>query len=350
MHVADGQGRESGLAVLLSACSELGVEAVDRSPRELLQLSRAEVRARVALDVLSVAAEGREADGGLDRQQSLVDQVLVHGEVGGRNVAMFGDSHEHLVHRRPGLLAGGKARLGLAAAFLDLGESAAALRALGLRSALDPEAPAAVLAPLRRRQADVDDVLEARLASPANVTLHASSNDDERTRSTEMSVGTNRCGAPVGTWSARPAYGSEIEAAGLKWVSGYPSNPASDLPIAVMDASWITAMRTGASAGICAKYLAVAHSSVVAIIGCGVQNRSSLAALRETLPHLREERRYDRLPEASRGFVAEMLERFPDLSFVVCGTAPEVVRPADVVVSLPSRLGSRPILILRQEC
>ena len=63
---------------------------------------------------------------------------------------------------------------------------------------------------------------------------------------------------------AMPAYVSGIEAAGLKWVSGYPSNPAVDLPyisglvvlndagsglpIAVMDASWITAMRTGASA------------------------------------------------------------------------------------------------------
>lgn len=148
---------------------------------------------------------------------------------------------------------------------------------------------------------------------------------------------------------AMPAYVAEIEAAGLKWVSGYPPNPAIDLPyisglvvlndansglpIAVMDATWITAMRTGASAGICAKYLAVAHSSVVAIIGCGVQNRCSLEALRETLPRLREVRCYDMLPEASRRFVAEMLARFPGLSFVVCGTALEAVRPADVVVS-----------------
>jgi alanine dehydrogenase len=148
---------------------------------------------------------------------------------------------------------------------------------------------------------------------------------------------------------AMPAYVSGIEAAGLKWVSGYPSNPAVDLPyisglvvlndagsglpIAVMDASWITAMRTGASAGISAKYLARADSSVVAIIGCGVQNRCSLAALHDTLPQLREVRCYDNLPEAGRGFIAEMLGRFPDLSFVVCPTAAEAVRPADVVVS-----------------
>ena len=65
---------------------------------------------------------------------------------------------------------------------------------------------------------------------------------------------------------AMPAYVQEVEAAGLKWVSGYPSNqqknlpyitrllvlndPDTGIPIAVMDCSWITAMRTGASAGI----------------------------------------------------------------------------------------------------
>ena len=148
---------------------------------------------------------------------------------------------------------------------------------------------------------------------------------------------------------AMPAYVSGIEAAGLKWVSGYPANPRADLPyisglvvlndagsglpIAVMDASWITAMRTGASAGISAKYLAGAHSAVIAIIGCGVQNRCSLMALRDTLAELREVRCYDKLPEASRGFVSEMSGRFPDLSFVVCASAAEAVHPADVVVS-----------------
>jgi alanine dehydrogenase len=160
---------------------------------------------------------------------------------------------------------------------------------------------------------------------------------------------------------AMPAYVAGIDAAGLKWVSGYPPNPALDLPyisglivlndaatglpIAVMDAAWITAMRTGASAGISAKYLAAADSSVAAIIGCGVQNRCSLAALRETLPQLREVRCYDRLPEASHRFVTDMLDQFPDLSFVVCESAPEAVRPADVVVSaIPIVLAPQPDL------
>ena len=148
---------------------------------------------------------------------------------------------------------------------------------------------------------------------------------------------------------AMPAYVQEIDAAGLKWVSGYPGNPAaglpyisglvvlndagSGLPIAVMDAAWITAMRTGASAGISAKYLARPDSAVAAIVGCGVQNRHSLMALVETLPRLHEVRCYDKLAQVARRFVAEMGERFPHLSFAICGSAPEAVRAADVVVT-----------------
>jgi alanine dehydrogenase len=148
---------------------------------------------------------------------------------------------------------------------------------------------------------------------------------------------------------AMPAYVQEVDAAGLKWVSGYPSNPArglpyisglvvlndaaSGLPVAVMDAGWITAMRTGASVGVSAKYLARPDSTVVALIGCGVQNRHSLMALDETLPRLREVRCYDRLPEVTRRFTTEMGESYPGLSFVACATAPEAARPAGVVVS-----------------
>ena len=62
---------------------------------------------------------------------------------------------------------------------------------------------------------------------------------------------------------AMPAYVEPAEAAGLKWVAGYPSNTSADLPyisgliilndpdtglpLSVMDATWITAMRTGAA-------------------------------------------------------------------------------------------------------
>ena len=148
---------------------------------------------------------------------------------------------------------------------------------------------------------------------------------------------------------AMPAYVKEQEVAGLKWVSGYPPNTARGLPyitgllilndcetgvpLAVMDCAWVTAMRTGASAGISARYLARPGSDTAAFVGCGVQARTSLMALVEELPALAEVRCYDLHPEATRRFMGDMAGQFPALSFVACSSAPEAVRPADVVVT-----------------
>ena len=148
---------------------------------------------------------------------------------------------------------------------------------------------------------------------------------------------------------AMPAYVKELEVAGLKWVSGYPPNSARGLPyitgllvlndcetgipLAVMDCAWVTAMRTGASVGISARYLARPASDTAAIVGCGVQARTSIWALVEELPDLAEVRCYDLFPEATKRFLSDMAERFPALRFVTCSSAPEAVRPADVVVT-----------------
>jgi ornithine cyclodeaminase/alanine dehydrogenase len=148
---------------------------------------------------------------------------------------------------------------------------------------------------------------------------------------------------------AMPAYVQEVEAAGLKWVSGYPSNiekklpyitgllvlndPETGIPIAVMDCAWITAMRTGASAGISAKYLAKKSSSVVGILGCGVQARTSVMALVETLPELREIRCYDLFPASTQRFISDLSVMFPKLKFITAQTPADMMKNADVVVT-----------------
>jgi len=148
---------------------------------------------------------------------------------------------------------------------------------------------------------------------------------------------------------AMPAYVQEVESAGLKWVGGYPSNPdkglpyitgllvlndpATGIPIAVMDCAWITAMRTGASAGIAAKYLACPDSRTAGILGCGVQARTSLMALVETLPQLKEIRCCDVFPAATKRFMDEMGWRFPKLQFIPCAKPADIMKDADVVFS-----------------
>ncbi len=139
------------------------------------------------------------------------------------------------------------------------------------------------------------------------------------------------------------------EVAGVKWVSGYPPNKERGIPyisglvvlndcetgfpVAVLDCAWITAMRTGASVGIAARYLARRESETAAVVGCGVQARTSLRALVEVLPALAEIRCYDIDRAANDRFIAEMAALFPALRFVTCPSAPAAVRPADVTLT-----------------
>ena len=94
---------------------------------------------------------------------------------------------------------------------------------------------------------------------------------------------------------AMPACIPDLKSAGIKWVSAFPGNPArglpyisglviyndfeTGLPLAVMDCVWITAKRTGAASAISARHLARPESSVMGMLGCGVQGRSNLEAL-----------------------------------------------------------------------
>jgi ornithine cyclodeaminase/alanine dehydrogenase len=148
---------------------------------------------------------------------------------------------------------------------------------------------------------------------------------------------------------AMPALVPAENAAGIKWVAGFPDNPAkglpyisgllilndpaTGLPISVMDCTWITAKRTGAASALGAMYLARKDSAVMGICGCGVQARSHLEAFRVVLPGLRQVLCYDVSAEAQDRFVAEMTASFPDLEVRKAATAEAAVREADVVVT-----------------
>ena len=120
---------------------------------------------------------------------------------------------------------------------------------------------------------------------------------------------------------AMPAFIPALEAAGIKWVSAFPGNPALDLPtinglivmndagnglpLAVMDCVWITAMRTGAATALSAACLARPNSSIAGILGCGVQGRTNLQALKVLFP-LKLARVYDVDRSKAEQFSREM--------------------------------------------
>ncbi|MCF7935990.1 MAG: ornithine cyclodeaminase family protein [Synergistales bacterium] len=140
-----------------------------------------------------------------------------------------------------------------------------------------------------------------------------------------------------------------VDAAGLKWVGGYPPNQAKGLPyitglmclndpetgfpVSVMDANWITAERTGAASGVCAKHLADPLSTTVAMIGLGVQGRTNLRAMKEALPKLSRVQMFDIYESQVQRFHSEMADSLPDAEFIACPDLESTVKDADVVIT-----------------
>lgn len=96
-----------------------------------------------------------------------------------------------------------------------------------------------------------------------------------------------------------PAYLEEQDITGVKIVNVHPGNPAKNLPtvmalfvlnstatgapLAVMDGTYLTDMRTGASGGIAVKYLARKNAKTVGFVGTGNQARTQLMAINEVM-------------------------------------------------------------------
>lgn len=154
-----------------------------------------------------------------------------------------------------------------------------------------------------------------------------------------------------GRGNAMPGYvGGDYEALGIKWIAGFPQNPRkhglpratgffilndswNGLPLAVMDCTWLSALRTGAVTGAGAKILARQDSESVAVIGAGVQGRTQLEALMVALPGIRTVRAFDINMETSKQFAVDMSAQF-GIDVTAVDTAEEAVVGADIIVTV----------------
>ena len=147
---------------------------------------------------------------------------------------------------------------------------------------------------------------------------------------------------------AMPAYIPSLGSAGMKWVSGYPENykrnlpyitgllvlndPETGIPISVMDCIWITAMRTGAATAVAAKYMANMESNTVGILGCGVQGRTNLKALKIMMPELKDVKAYDISDDAATRYAEEMRGQ-TGLNIMIVGSPVEAVEDSDIIIT-----------------
>jgi alanine dehydrogenase len=145
-----------------------------------------------------------------------------------------------------------------------------------------------------------------------------------------------------------PAYLKGSDALGVKIVSVFPGNlkvgrptiaalivvndASTGEPRAILDGSYLTALRTGAASGVATQLLARPGAETVAIFGAGTQGRTQLEAVCE----VRDIRRawiYDVVPDAAEHYADEMRRhggRVPAEIHVARSPA-EATRQADII-------------------
>lgn len=138
---------------------------------------------------------------------------------------------------------------------------------------------------------------------------------------------------PVTYINAMPAYvGGEHDISGMKWVAGYPENRKKGLPVTwgimvmndtetgevvgVMDARWITAVRTAAVAAITAKYCKVNDSHTMTIVGAGEQGKWNARLFKMVVPELKKIYITDIYEPAISAYLEKMQPLMPDVEFI----------------------------------
>jgi alanine dehydrogenase len=157
-----------------------------------------------------------------------------------------------------------------------------------------------------------------------------------------------------GEWEAMPSYIEEPEAAACKWVSIRERNrerfdlptvfsiliythPETGFPLAIVDGSYHTVMRTGAAAAVSAKWMARKDSEILAIAGAGNMAEGALETCNEVFPW-QEVRVWSRSQDTLDHFVAAQQPKYESFEIKPSQNLERVVRGADVVVTVtPAR-------------
>ena len=157
-----------------------------------------------------------------------------------------------------------------------------------------------------------------------------------------------------GEWEIMPSYIEDPEgppdaAAACKWVSIRFENrakfdlptvfsilvytePETGFPLAIIDGTHHTLMRTGASGAVSAKWMAREDSKILALVGAGDVCTGTLRTI-AALFDWAEVRVWSRTQATLDGFMASEVPRHPGLAITASTNLEDVVPGADVVVT-----------------
>lgn len=138
---------------------------------------------------------------------------------------------------------------------------------------------------------------------------------------------------------------------GMKWVSVFPGNPhtfqipnlsavivlsnlENGFPVAFMEGSLCSNLRTASVGAIAAKYLARNDAETIGFIGAGEQAKSHFLGMMSVKPAIRKCYVSSRTERSCSLFIEQMKRFYPDVCFVNCGNGyRNAIIDADIIVT-----------------
>lgn len=150
----------------------------------------------------------------------------------------------------------------------------------------------------------MQDVIDTGISVQDIIDLTEKSMIAYSAKRTEMPAKIGLHPQPDSLMHAMPAYLPEEQACGIKWGSNFPTNRErypqltptncqiifndheSGHPLAFLDATWLTEVRTPAVSLVAAKYMANLDATTFGMYGCGVQGRAHVKMIEHVLKKL----------------------------------------------------------------
>lgn len=138
---------------------------------------------------------------------------------------------------------------------------------------------------------------------------------------------------------------------GMKWISVFPNNPLeinipnisavillssmkSGLPLALMDGTLCSNMRTSCVAALATKYLSKKSSTTIGFVGAGEQAKASFLAIMSVRKKINKCYVSSRTNKSEKKFISDMKKFYPEIKFIECKSDySKAVKEADIIVS-----------------
>ena len=155
---------------------------------------------------------------------------------------------------------------------------------------------------------------------------------------------------PDSLMHAMPAYLPNEFACGIKWGSNFPTNKErfpevtptncqiiyndheSGLPLAILDATWITEVRTPAVSLVAAKHMANLDATTFGMYGCGIQGKAHIKMIEKVLVKLEKIYIYD-IYESTMDEAIEICQPLVNAKIIKTSDSSEIAKKSEVICS-----------------